>query len=130
MSTEEPKLTGYQKYLKRKQEEMDNPKPPSEQEYIRLNEKGRAEYMKFVRKAYEMMFFWIGFGGLMGYLSYSLAPQLKWLRNRSSFKTIRIGLIIAPTCIFTYHGIKFMIFYKRRGAREVAQDQSNIMSKE
>lgn len=64
-----------------------------------------------------MMFFWIGFGGLMGYLSYSLAPQIKFIRNRPSYKKIRIGLVILPIAVFTYHGIKFMTFYKRKGAR-------------
>lgn len=85
--------------------------------------------MKYVRKAYEMMFFWIGFGGLMAYMSYSLAPQVRWLRNRPTFNRIRLGLLVVPICVFSYHGVKFMIFYKRRGAREVAKDQSNLMSK-
>jgi hypothetical protein len=77
-----------------------------------------------------MMLFWIGFGGFLGYFSYSLAPQIKWLRNRPSFKGIRLALVIVPTCVFSYHGIKFMTFYKRRGAREVAKDESNLMTQE
>jgi hypothetical protein len=64
-----------------------------------------------------MMFFWIGFGALMGYLSYSLAPQIKFIRQRGSFKQIRIGLVILPICVFTYHGVKFMNFYKKKGSR-------------
>lgn len=96
---------------------MDNPKPPKEGEYVRLTEKGRTEYMKYVKKAYEMMFFWIGFGGLMGYLTYSLAPQIKFLRNRPSFKQLRLTLTILPIFIFSYHGIKFMSFYKKKGSR-------------
>jgi hypothetical protein len=86
--------------------------------------------MKYVKKAYEMMFFWIGFGGLMGYLSYSLAPQIGFLRNRPSFKQLRMTFTILPICIFSYHGIKFMSFYKRKGSREVAADSSNILTDE
>ena len=77
-----------------------------------------------------MMFFWMGFGGLMGYLSYTFSPHVPFLRNRPSFRGIRMGLTILPICVFSYHGIKFMIFYKRKGAREVGRDGSNIMSDE
>lgn len=42
MSTEKKELSGYQRYVQRRKEEMDNPKPPSEKEYIHLNEKGKA----------------------------------------------------------------------------------------
>jgi hypothetical protein len=86
--------------------------------------------MGYVRKAYEMMFFWIGFGGVMGYLTYTLAPSVKFLRNRPGFRTIRLTLTALPLCIFPYYGIKFMIFYKRKGAREVTRDSSNVMSEE
>jgi hypothetical protein len=130
MAEEKKELSSYQKYVQRRNEEMHNPKPPSEKEYVRLNEKGRTEYMKFVRKAYEMMFFWIGFGGLMGYLSYTLAPQVRFLRNRPSFKRIRLALTLLPIGVFSYHGTKFMLYYKRRGAREVGRDESNHMSEE
>jgi len=78
--------------------------------------------MTYVKKAYEMMFFWIGFGGLMGYLSYKFAPYVKFLRNRGSYKTIRKFLVILPIFVFSYHGIKFMVFYKRKGAREVSKN--------
>ena len=76
------------------------------------------------------MFFWIGFGGLMGYLSYSYAPQIRWLRNRPNFKSIRVGLLTVPILVFSYHGVKFMVFYQRRGAREVGRDASNVMTTE
>lgn len=76
------------------------------------------------------MIFWMGFGGLMGYLSYTLSPHMGFLRNRPSFKGIRIGLTVVPIFVFSYHGIKFMIFYKRKGGREVSRDSSNIMSDE
>lgn len=76
------------------------------------------------------MLFWIGFGGVLGYFSYTLAPQIKFLRSRNSFPTIRYTLAILPLCVFSYHGIKFMTFYKRKGAREVGRDESNILSEE
>jgi len=128
MSEEKKELTSYQKYVQRKNDELHNPKPPSSSEYIRLNEKGKNEYMPYVRKAYEMMFFWIGCGGVMGYLSYTLAPSVKFLRNRPSFRGIRFTLTALPLFVFSYHGIKFMTFYKRKGAREVSRDSSNVMS--
>jgi len=114
-------LTGYEKYLQRK----DSSK---EQVYVRLNETGRKEYMKYVKKSYEMMLFWIGFGGVMGFLSYTFAPSVRFLRNLNSFKTIRMMLTILPLFVFPYHGIKFMIAYKRKGAREVGKDPNNILS--
>jgi hypothetical protein len=86
--------------------------------------------MKYVKKAYEMMFFWIGFGGLMGYLSYKLAPHVRFLRERSSFTFVRKFLTVVPILVFSYHGVKFMVFYKRKGAREVAKDPSNVLSEE
>lgn len=86
--------------------------------------------MKFVRKAYEMMFFWMGFGGLMAYLTYQSCSRIGLIRNRHNFKTIRGVLTVLPAVIFPYHGIKFMTFYKRKGAREVAKDSANVMSEE
>jgi hypothetical protein len=86
--------------------------------------------MKYVKKSYEMMLFWIGFGGLMGFLSYTFAPSVRFLRNLNSFKTIRIMLTILPLFVFSYHGVKFMIAYKRKGAREVGKDPNNILSEE
>lgn len=73
--------------------------------------------MTFVKKAYEMMLFWIGFGGLMGFLTYNLSNRINLLRSRASFKKIRFTLTLLPIIIFPYHGIKFMIFYKRKGAK-------------
>jgi hypothetical protein len=73
--------------------------------------------MAFVKKAYEMMFFWIGFGGLMGFLTYNLSSKINLLRSRASFKKIRFALTLLPVIIFPYHGIKFMLFYKRKGAK-------------
>ena len=84
--------------------------------------------MSFVKTAYQMMFFWIGFGGVMGYLSFTLAPSVAFLRNRASFKKIRWTLTIVPLLVFPYHGIKFMIKYKRKGVREVAKDPSNLIT--
>jgi hypothetical protein len=86
--------------------------------------------MKHVRKAYEMMFFWVGFGGLMGYLTYHSCSRIGLIRNRPSFKKIRGILTLLPSVIFPYHGIKFMIYYKRVGAREVAKKPSNLISEE
>jgi hypothetical protein len=86
--------------------------------------------MKYVRKAYEMMLFWVGFGGLMAYLTYNSCSRIGLIRNRPNFKTIRAVLTILPATIFPYHGIKFMTFYKRKGAREVAKDSGNIISEE
>ena len=77
-----------------------------------------------------MMFFWIGFGGLMGYLTYNLAAYMRFLRNRVSFKQLRLTLTILPVCVFSYHGIKFMSFYKKKGSREVAADSTNILTDE
>ncbi len=48
----EAKQSGYQKYVQRRKEDMDNPKPPDSKDYIRLSEDGKKEYMKYVRKAY------------------------------------------------------------------------------
>jgi len=53
----------------------------------------------------------------MSYLSYSFASQVKFLRNRASFKKIRFTLALLPAMIFPYHGIKFMTFYKRKAGR-------------
>jgi len=78
--------------------------------------------MTFVRKSYEMMFFWIGFGGLMSFLSYNLSAKVKILTNMASFNKIRFTLTVLPLIIFPYHGIKFMIFYKRKGAKEVSKN--------
>lgn len=86
--------------------------------------------MTYVKKAYEMMFFWIGFGGIMAYLSYTFSPYVGLLRSRPSFTKIRYTLTAIPAIIFPYHGIKFMIFYKSKGAREVAKDSENILSEE
>lgn len=66
----------------------------------------------------------------MGYLSYSLAPQISFLRNRPSFKQLRMTLTVLPIFIFSYHGIKFMSFYKRKGSREVAADTTNVLTDE
>lgn len=123
MSEEKKEESGYQGYLRRKNSSK-------EKAYVRLNEKGKTEYMKFVRKAYQMMLFWVGFGGLMSYLSYSLAPHIRFLRNRNSFRTIRLGLAVVPLAVFSYHGIKFMLYYKDKGAREVSRDASNIITEE
>lgn len=98
--------------------------------YVRLNETGRKEYMKYVKKSYEMMFFWIGFGGVMSFLSYNFAPVVPFLRRLNSFKTIRISLTVIPLLVFPYHGIKFMIAYKRKGAREVGKDPNNVLSEQ
>lgn len=86
--------------------------------------------MKYVRKAYEMMLFWVGFGGLMGYLTYNSCSRIGLIRNRPNFKMIRGILTVLPSVIFPYHGIKFMIYYKRVGAREVAKDANNLISEE
>ena len=94
---------------------------------MRLNEKGRKEYMSYVKKAYDMMFFWIGFGGFFGFLSYSMTPQIRFIRASPRFKAIRLFLTLFPIAGFSYHGIKFMIFYKRKGAREVPLDPSNVL---
>ena len=40
MQEEKKELSSYQKYVQKKNEDMNNPKPP-EQEYLRVNEKGR-----------------------------------------------------------------------------------------
>lgn len=93
-----------------------------------MSEDGKKEYMKYVRRAYEMMFFWIGFGGLAGYLTYISCSRIGLIRNRPNFKKIRGILTILPSIIFPYHGIKFMIYYKRVGAREVAKDPNYIIS--
>ena len=86
--------------------------------------------MKYVRKAYQMMFFWIGFGALMGYLTYNSCGRIGFIRNRPSFKTIRGVLTLLPTVIFPYHVIKFMTVYKRKGARQVAKDKNNLITEE
>ena len=117
MSGEGKQESSYQKYVRRRQDEMDNPRPPSEKEYISLSAKGKKEYLKYVRKSYEMMFFWMCFGGVIGYLNYTLSPNIKILRNRSNFSNIRMGLTVLPIALFSYHGIKFMTNYKRKGAR-------------
>ncbi len=75
-----------------------------------------------------MMFFWIGFGALMGYLTYNSCSRIGLIRNRPSFKTIRGVLTFLPLVVFPYHGIKFMIVYKRKGAREVSKDKNNLIS--
>jgi hypothetical protein len=116
--------------VQRRKEDLEHPTPPDSRDYIRLSENGKKEYMKYVRKAYEMMFFWIGFGGLLGYLTYQSCNRIGLIRNRPNFKKIRGIFTILPAIIFPYHGVKFMIFYKRKGAREVAKDSSNLMSEE
>lgn len=76
------------------------------------------------------MFFWIGFGGLTSYISWQTCSKFSLIRNRPSFKTIRIVLTALPALMFPYHGIKFMLYYKRRGAREVAKDPANIVTEQ
>ena len=84
--------------------------------------------MQHVNKSYQILFFWLGLGGFLGYLNYTYAPQFKILANRPRFPLIRSVLTYAPICIFSYLGIKYMKFYVAKGAREVAKDPSNLMS--
>ena len=108
---------------------MNNPKPP-EHEYLRVNEKGRLLYLQHVNKSYQVLFFWLGVGGFLGYLNSTYTPQVKFLASRPRFPLIRTTLTYAPICVFSYLGIKFMRFYVKKGAREVAKDPSNLMSDE
>ena len=128
MSEEKKEVSSYQRYMQKKKEELHNPKPPSEKEYVRVNEKGKQEYLKYVNKSYQILFFWLGLGGFLGYLNYTYSPQFKFLRNRPRFPLIRNIFTYAPICIFSYLGIKYMSFYMKKGAREVAKDPSNLMS--
>lgn len=86
--------------------------------------------MSFMKTAYKEMLFWIGFGIFIGYFSYTYIPYVKFFRNHSKFQTIRRLFFAVPILVFTYHGVKFLHFYKNKGTREVSKDPSNLMSEQ
>ena len=72
----------------------------------------------------------VGFGLLLGYLSYHNSQYVKFLAKRPSFSKIRKFLFILPITISAYIGVKFMVSYKSKGKREIARDPQLLMSEE
>lgn len=71
----------------------------------------------------------MGAGLLLGYAGYKLLPKIPYLKNNYYMHRFKYTTFMIVFFVMTYHGYKLMGFQKRKGIRELAKDEENLIKK-